>query len=182
MIIVTGLPRSGTSFIAKTLHTELGVEMGREFRAPWPGRDDFDFEDTDFVWCMQVDEDKDIVNLVCHAYFLTREQESLSPLFGVKTPFALKYLPELPAEATIIKTLRDPIKCHESVGRLPLDDEGKQRVHELIDVCHENYDQIKADYVIPYENTEERHWQIKEILKVIVQEEEAKYHERLRQG
>ncbi len=88
---VTGLMRSGTSFLARSLH-RLGIKMGNEMHFP-VGASDPDWEDVPFTDTLAkalVDGRTDVTR------FLREYIEQRGPgTWGVKSPFLLPFVEQL---------------------------------------------------------------------------------------
>ncbi len=152
-VYLIGLPRSGTSVSAQYLHENLGIEMGQTFRAPYPGRDDFDYEDcafTDMIMPYVLDPKKRLFNLkVANTrYVQQRQKAKLSQYWGLKSPLLLLHPSLIPEDALVIKLYREPVYCKLSTKNLPINSFQRAKICEMIDKCARLYKDVKADYVL----------------------------------
>lgn len=178
IIIVTGLPRSGTSFIAKTLHCELGVDMGTEFYAPWPGRDDCDYEDLMINKLLiqyyqqgrySLSDRTSTLRRAAMDYYALRRKNKRGMYYGFKSPMYLIFNDAIrPKDVFVIKTQRPLAKCLKSVRNLPITETQQNKVQSVIRHAHSVWSSVEADVVIEYKNTDKGHEQIVQQLKEIM--------------
>lgn len=134
IVLVTGLMRSGTSVLARTLH-QLGCPMGTEMRFPTNWNSHLEWEDTRFTdRVLQGVIDKENPREFFTEYIKSREGD----LFGVKSPFALPFVrtfktaaQRLGHEVKIITTKRSYYDTVNSLREQISDDETFQFARTL---------------------------------------------------
>jgi len=149
-VIVLGIPRSGTSYIAKVLHADMGIEMCRSVTAPYPGRDDFDWEDLELQNQLVVSINMDEVYSAhkFKIYLSKRREAKRAHYWGVKSPLLCMYPNVIPKDAFVILTKRNLHDCIRSVNKLPINVEQKKRVLAIQDTCRKSLFAIKPNLTL----------------------------------
>lgn len=169
-VIVTGLPKSGTSLIADILHCDLAISMGTSFAAPLPGTSSFEFED-EVVSAMltqaYIYEWKHArVHAQYKSYYMRRASLAKSQrAWGLKSPLALIYNHDIRRDDSIvIKTKRDPMKSFSAIAAKEGNDEAKRILSKLITDCTIAWPHMKADIVVDFDERPFDRIQLREFL------------------
>lgn len=92
MILVSGLPRSGTSILSGMLHRG-GVDMGMIVANTYPGAImDPEYEEAEFALMMMNKPNKQQADKSLRQYIMHRAKTSRTLQWGVKSPYALPYV------------------------------------------------------------------------------------------
>lgn len=120
MILCTGTGRSGTSAVARILHTQLGVDMGGPFDPPHPTWPDGNFEDRRYrqLHMAHAAGHLDHTELVDELRSLSAGR---AEPWGVKDPRASEvveaYLEAFPRRVQLVICYRDPERVIASIRR-----------------------------------------------------------------
>lgn len=151
MILVLGTGRSGTSTIARLLHTEVGVNMGSRFREPDSANPDGYYEDLDFL---EVNTDATLHHEHREA-LLTQLFASRKELWGIKEPRIPHWWREYRAHVThdtkiiiasraphlIVQSLKEHYGWNEKISLNVI----RER-REGIDQLTKGFDTLKIDF------------------------------------
>lgn len=170
-ILVTGLPRSGTSFVTEILHCDLGYDMALTMNAPMPGKSFLEYEDAEFgqflMKCWMTGHPPSKVEKWAKMYFDKREERSRSKIgYGVKSPFILLYPFEVIdfKRSIVIKTRRSPLLSLKSINNLGLNHAQFDIMTRLFRACEETWRYVKADIVVDFEEKDFNRGDIREFL------------------
>lgn len=170
-IIVTGLPRSGTSFVTNVLHNDLRIRMANTIGAPIVGKGFIDFEDLEVgQYLIKAWSEKTPYPKVARFIETYRErmysQYSQAPYWGFKSPFVLMFPFEcIEKRSIVIKTKRDPRLSTKSLNNLQLTPTMFGLMKRVLSDCEEHYRYINADIIVDFDERDFNRGGIRDYLR-----------------
>lgn len=169
-IVVTGLPRSGTSLVTEILHREFGYQMATTIAMPRGGNWFFDFEDleinTKLASIYFSAKSPQIKRLLAKDLLFRYDHKRHSDRipWGFKSPFMMFYLNELPSNYITIKTKRNELDCKASLRKNVLRVDEFNLISTVQSAAIDIYKDVKTDIVVDVDGLDFDKLKIKEFL------------------